>query len=161
MIWEFPPWFESQPAQVCEARHATPQSERMIRVRNSDNFNIDPEAWSKFDPQLRRAIAESRADPEREWPVMIVLVGRQGPPPAEPPQGRRQGADLARERHAEFEEEAAELIRLLRDWNARPPQVFWIGRSLGSSLRLSALEAVGRRPEVRQILLVYRAKVLI
>ena len=70
-------------------------------------------------------------------------------------------AEFAKEAAKAFKQEAAELIQLLSESSRQPVQVFWINRSLAASLRLDALVAVARRPEVQQIMLMVRHKALI
>jgi len=139
-----------------ESQVGQDEDNRMNQLKSVSNIGFDHGAYSKLNPGLRKAIDESKLDPSREWPVMILLGGGTS---------RRTGtklpAEFAKQAAEAFEQEAAELIQLLSELSRQPVQVFWINRSLAASLRLDALLAVARRPEVQQIMLMVKHKALI
>lgn len=131
-------------------------------MEGHNRFSIDPEVWAKFDSGLRRAIANTHISPTVELTVMIVLVGpteisaavTEGVP------GQQERARLVAERQAAFEHEVADLVRELEQFGARDVRLFWINHTLSARLGLQALQAVGRRDEVKKIVLVVRQKVI-
>jgi hypothetical protein len=113
-------------------------------LSSDDVVGVDPVALAKFDAGLRRTVAEARGDPERVWPVLVVLGGG----------GRVPAAEVSAERwQADFERDSAELIAQLLAHGARDVTPLWLSRAMGATVGLEGLNAVGRRPEVRQIVL--------
>jgi len=131
-------------------------------MRGNNRFGIDPTAWAKFDPNLRQAIISLQADPTVELPVMIVLAGPVDLPAAAPEKrpGREARARLVAERRSAFERDVADLVQELGQFDARNLRRFWINWTVSARLTLPALEAAGRREEVKQIVLVVRQKAL-
>jgi hypothetical protein len=120
-----------------------------------------PAAWAKFDPRLRQAIVSLQADPTIELPVMIVLAAPAELPAArEGPPGREDRAKLATEQEAAFERETDDLVQELEQLGARDLRLFWINQTVSARLTLPALEAAGKREEVKQIVLAVRQKAL-
>jgi hypothetical protein len=136
---------------------------RELRGMSTHNqFDIAAEAWAKFDPALRRALSSTHADPTIMLPVIIVLTASTEPQAMrqEGPRSREARTQLAAERQAEFERESAPLIRELERLGAQDIQRFWINRTVSVRLPLPALQAVGQRAEVQQIMLIVPQKVL-
>jgi hypothetical protein len=75
--------------------------------------------------------------------------------------GREERARLTAEHQATFEREAADLVQELTQLGARDLRLFWINRTVSGRLTLPALEAAGRREEVKQLVLVVRRKALL
>lgn len=123
-----------------------------------NRFGIDPIAWGKFDPNLRRAIVSLQADPTVDLPVMIALTVSTEPPAAAPERrpSREERARLAAERQTAFERKVADLVQELEPNGVDNIQLFWINQTVSGRMALPALEAVGRRQEVRQIVLSVR-----
>lgn len=130
-------------------------------MREHNRFNIDPTAWAKFDPNLRRALASLQADPTVDLPVMIALsVPTESMGGSEGASSREVLRQQAQERQAGFERSAANLVQELEQRGAHNIQLFWINQTVSGRMALPALEAVGRRQEVRQIVLAVRQKVI-
>lgn len=128
----------------------------MNQLKSLGGVGVIDGTFSKFDAGLRKAIAESKMDPNREWPVMILFGGEiSGQTGTKPP------AEFAKEALDAFEQDAMELIQMLRKLSSQPVQIFWINCSLAASLPLDALVRVANRTDVQQIMLMIRHKALI
>jgi|GEM_PF-7002233 len=127
----------------------------------SKEYGVNREAWEKFDGFLRQAVVDARGSQTWDAPVMIVLAGEREPQPApEIPRGRDRAQRIA-ERASGFERETTDLIETLAALGARDVETFWINRTISARLNLRALDVIGRREEVKQIMLVRKLQALI
>jgi hypothetical protein len=67
---------------------------------------------------------------------------------------------LIAERAAAFARETADLIETLAALGAREVQTFWINRTISARLNVHALDVIGRRADVEQIMLVRNLQAL-
>jgi hypothetical protein len=132
-------------------------------MSEQNHFGISATAWMKFDLGLQRASNSIHADQRVELPVMIALATPAGPSATtrEGPLGPEERARMAAEQQAAFEREAADLVQELTQLGARDLRLFWINRTVSGRLTLPALEAAGRRQEVKQIVLAVRQNALL
>jgi hypothetical protein len=126
------------------------------QMLGEDEIGLEPEAWRKFDPSLRRVVLELSGDAEIELPVSIALAA---PPVAGPaPRGHERERWLAEQERA-FDELSAPVRNVIEAEGGYEVRPSWLARALAARLPLRVLEAVALRPEVRQIVLDARRKI--
>lgn len=108
-----------------------------------DLFGIDFTTWRKFDPALRQHIQRLSGDPAAQVPVLIALEGQVL---EVNPAGQKK----------RFEQAAHALVQELRGQGAREIELYWINWTVGAVAPLAALGAIGKRGDVKQVLLVTR-----
>lgn len=119
----------------------------------NEQYGISRETFEKSDSFLRQTIAEAKGNMSRELPVMIVVESGKSQEPSTKSAEKQDRAKLAAAQAAAFESEIADLLKLLTDRGARDIQKFWINRTISALIPLGALDEIGRRPDVRQIML--------
>ena len=113
-------------------------------------YGFSREGWEKFDDFLQQAIVEAQSNPSQAVSAMIVLHGKRTSPSGEQATGEKR-ADLAAKQAALFDQEVKDLLETLRTLGAREIQTFWINRTLSAVMPLAAVDAIGRRSDVKQI----------
>lgn len=111
-----------------------------------------PEAWQKLDAALRTAVRDAGASDDVAFPVLVLLSA---PAAGAPAAGERPAKEERRRQAAErerlFRDETTELVRAVERAGARDVAPRWINRTVAMVAPRAALEAAGRRPEVRAI----------
>ena len=126
----------------------------------NEQLGISRETFEKSDSFLRQTIAEAKGDMSRELPVMIVVESGRSPEPGRNSAEKKDRAKLATEQAAAFENEIADLLKLLTGLGAKDIQRFWINRTISALIPLGALDAIGRRPDVKQIMLLRKVQAI-
>ena len=128
----------------------------------SEKVGVNQQTWEKFDDFLRRAIAEAKGDATREFPVIIVLREQNQPAGAQS-EHRLKGEERAKfveEQSAKFKQTSDEVVRMLTELQARDVKTFWINQTVSANLTLRALDGIGQRNDVKQIMLVRKQKIM-
>jgi len=129
-------------------------------MRDPVAIGIDPAVWAKFEPGLQRAVASLHGDSTIVLPVVFALAESAAPPAATGGAvGREARQQQAQERQAAFAAETEPLVREMEQMGAQEIQIFWLNRTLSARLTLPAIQALGRRDAVKQIVLAVRQKV--
>lgn len=127
-----------------------------------NRFGIDPQVWAKFDANLKKKISDIKADPNFEVPVIMVLTGLTEPyDESMGSLSREERKQRAKDLKCTFERDNTELVQVLKQQGAHHIQLHWINRTMSAKLTCPALEIVGRRKEVNQVILVVRHKVIV
>jgi hypothetical protein len=96
-------------------------------------FGMGDEAWAKLDRGLQREIERLRGDAAAEVQVMVSLLGR----------------------------ETEGLVRHLAQQGARDVQAYWINSTVSAHVPIGALNEIGSRGDVKQILLLVRHRAVL
>jgi len=127
----------------------------------NEQLGISRETFERSDSSLRQAIAEAKGDRSRELAVMIVVESGKSPESSRKSAETKDRAKLAAEQAAAFERETADLLQLLTAVGGRDIQTFWINRTISALVPLGALDAIGQRQDVKQILLLRKVQTII
>jgi hypothetical protein len=112
-------------------------------VKSAKEFGIDDEVWAKLDDGLRRKLERLGTSATAEVPVMISLQPAQAPARDE----------TIAQKEARFREESRDVMQVLDRHGVREVQGFWINSTISARVRIAALGELGKRSEVKQILL--------
>lgn len=126
-------------------------------MRDNGELHIDPEVWRKFDLSLKRVLRDRGADSDAELPILIVL--EQAPVAGPAPVGPAREHWLAEQERA-FEEASAAVRQTIAEAGPYEIQTSWLARTVGARLPSRVLDRIARRPEVRQIILDARRKLI-
>jgi hypothetical protein len=128
-------------------------------MSQQNQFDIEPKAWSKFDPGLEEALKNLQADPNVDLPVIIALVSTEPLVTSEVWSSLEARRRQALERQRAFEHQVSDLIQALEQVKAQDIQSFWINNTVSARLTLPALRQICQREDVKQIVLVVPQKV--
>ena len=125
-----------------------------------EQYGISRETFEKCDSFLQQTIAEASGNMSRELPVMIVVEAGKSPEPGTKSVEKKDRAKLAAEQTAAFENEIADLLKVLTGRGAKDIEKFWINRTISALIPLGALDAIGQRPDVKQIMLLRKVQAI-
>lgn len=114
-------------------------------------FNVGDEAWAKLDSGLRREVERLRGEAAAELHLMVSL---------HPGQVKAEGESVER-KEARFRDESGSLMRQLEQYGARDVQGYWINSTVSARIPIGALDAIGGRSDVKQILLLVRRRAVL
>jgi hypothetical protein len=114
-------------------------------------FGIDDAAWAKLDKGLRREVERLRGDPSRALPVMVSL---------HPRQAVAEGESIGR-KEARFLDESRSLMEQLEQLGTTDVQGYWINSTVSARVPIGALNAIGSRADVKQILLLVKQRAVL
>jgi hypothetical protein len=119
--------------------------------KSGERFGIGDEAWAKLDRGLRREVERVRGDAAAELDLMVSLC---------PPEAKAE-AESIEQKEARFRDESANLMRELEERGAHEVQGYWINSTVSARIPIGALDAIGRRSDVKQILLLVRYRAVL
>jgi hypothetical protein len=114
-------------------------------------FGIGDEAWAKLDRGLRREIERLRGEAAAELHLMVSL---------HPRQVKGEGESIE-QKEARFRDESGTLMQQLEQHGARDVQGYWINSTVSARISIGALNVIGSRSDVKQILLLVRHRAVL
>ena len=116
-----------------------------------NRFGIGDEAWAKLDSGLRKEVERLRGDVAAELHLMLSLDQRQV----------ETERDTIEQKEARFRQEAASLMQDIERHGGRDIQGYWINSTVSARLPIGALNTIGSRSDVKQILLLVRYRAVL
>ncbi|MFX0211712.1 MAG: hypothetical protein ACFFDT_37390 [Candidatus Hodarchaeota archaeon] len=129
---------------------------------SSNNLGINTEIWPKFNLELQRKVTALKGDPEAILHVIIALTDSfEKKINSGKLLNRNTRIQQAKKLQKAFQQETREITQLLDHLGGRDMTLFWINRSIGVNLKISALSTIGMRKEVQEIKLVTKQNVIL
>jgi len=119
--------------------------------RSGERFGIGDEAWAKLDSGLRREVERLRGDVTAELHVMVSLYPLQA----------QAGVESTERKEARFQDESENLVHQLEEHGAREVQGYWINSTVSARIPIDLLGPIGKRSDVKQILLLVRHRAVL
>jgi len=147
---------------VPKGRQTSENEPTATNVPRSEDYGISSGAWEKFDDSLRREVVDVGGNPDRELRVMILLTDDHEPTQAATGTRIRgeERAMFVADQGDSFERRIDGLLRELEALKARDIKTFWLNRTISAMLPVRALDEIGRRADVKQMILVRKQKVM-
>jgi hypothetical protein len=114
-------------------------------------YGIGDEAWAKLDSGLRREVERLSGEAAAELHLMVSL---------HPRQVKAEGESIE-QKEVRFRNESGGLRQQLEQHGARDVQGYWINSTVSARVPMGALNMIGGRSDVKQILLLVQHKAVL
>ena len=131
-------------------------------MNKNTHWGISPIVWAKLDRNLQREISRHHGDPSIEFPIIILVkITNDTTDSFEDLTNSLTRKNLSQKKQAFFKQKTKDLVQNLKQLGVIDIKMLWINNSLSARVKIPALNKIGIREDIKEIILSVRHKVIV